>query len=82
MKTRSGLNYNIQKKLGEKEYYIQLAKNFKIWKETINKICIKNISMCCDELPDIDYYSFYIEEVTPKEMYDTLVKNLYNYFLN
>jgi hypothetical protein len=81
MKTRSGNQYNT-KNLGETEYYIQLAQNFKLWKKNVNKMCKQKINMSCDELPDMDYYSFYVENVSPIDMYQKIIKQLCITMLN
>ncbi len=84
MKTRSGLTYqiNLDENISETQYYNRLAQGFRRWKEKVNQICFKNIQIGCDDLPDLDYYTSYVEGLTPSDMYNILIRNLYVDMLN
>lgn len=79
MQTRSGLTYNTD---DNQDYYLQLAQGFIRWKNKVNHICYSQTKMTCDDLPDQDYYSCYVEGVTPQQMLTTLTKFLYYDLLN
>ena len=61
MQTRSGLTYNTD---DNRDYYLQLAQGFIRWKNTVNQICYSQTKMTCDDLPDQDYYSSFVEGVS------------------
>ena len=82
MKTRSGLEYRENEKFKIEEEYRQLARDFIIWKQNFINLCIKKINMSCDDLPDMDYYSSYVEGITYLQMFDILMKDLYIEILN
>ena len=81
MHTRSGLTYNntdVEDNISEREYYTQLARQFKNWKSAVNQLCINSINMECDDLPDLDYYSSFVEGLTPREMFDVISREFYD----
>lgn len=82
MKTRSGLSYTIDDNCTEQEYYTILANRFRSWKNKINQLCMRNFNMGCDDLPDQDYYSSFVEGVTPEQMYAILTREFYNSMMN
>ena len=82
MHTRSGLSYNTDDNITEQEYYSMLAIKFRNWKNQINRLCISDLNLGCDDLPDQDYYSSFVENVTPREMYNIISRDFYNHMMN
>ena len=81
MHTRSGLTYNntdVEETISEREYYAQLAAKFRNWKSAVNQLCVKSINMECDDLPDLDYYSSFVEGLTPREMFNVISREFYD----
>ena len=64
MKLRSGTAYNenttdvYETEDSNYEYYATLGRNFNTWKAHVNHICVQETNMRCDDLPDLDYYSY------------------------
>ena len=78
MKTRSGLTYKtMEKTLSNEQYYALLATSFRNWKRSINLMCLRHINMECDDLPDQDYYSAFVEGVSASDMFTIISRDFY-----
>lgn len=43
------------------------ADKFEQWKAKVDAEVYKLVFLSCDDLPDVDYYSMYVENTDPKE---------------
>ena len=84
MKTRSGLTYNFTEKTTDdsSSYYTDLGKQFQRWKKDINNLVLNHLSISCDDLPDIDYYSLFVENITAEQVSRKLIHDYYIDMLN
>ena len=80
MRTRSGLTYNSND--SNMNYYIQLGVRFRNWKNKVNNLCLNSFNMGCDDLPDRDYYTSFVENVTSEEMFQKISRDLYYLFMD
>ena len=79
MQTRSGFSYDTKTDhLSDEQYYALLATRFRNWKRAINLMCIRNINMECDDLPDQDYYSAFVEGVSASDMFGIISRDFYH----
>ena len=79
MQTRSGFSYTTKKdNMSDEQYYALLATRFRNWKRAINLMCIRNINMECDDLPDQDYYSAFVEGVSSSDMFGIITRDFYH----
>lgn len=79
MKTRSGFSYDTKAdNLSDEQYYTLLATRFRNWKRAINLMCIRSINMECDDLPDQDYYSAFVEGVSASDMFGIISRDFYH----
>ena len=79
MQTRSGFSYDTKTDhLSDEKYYALLATRFRNWKRAINLMCIRNINMECDDLPDQDYYSAFVEGVSASDMFGIISRDFYH----
>ncbi len=78
MKLRSGkiYYYDINDE-PEYQYYARLGRQFNTWKAEVNRLCIREVNLGCDDLPDMPYYSYFVEGVTSKRMKDLLLRDTY-----
>ena len=81
MQTRSGLVYP-QSQISNQNYYIQLARDFRAWKEQVNSLCLQHLHMGCDDLVDHDYYSSFVENFTPQDMFNVITREFYYHMLD
>lgn len=90
MHLRSGTTYNYTNDSNnvyetsdyDYEYYATLGRNFNTWKANVNRICLRETNLGCDDLPDMDYYSYFVEGVTFQRMAALLLRGLYYNIMN
>ena len=66
----------------EYQYYTRLARNFNTWKARVNRVCQREVGLGCDDLPDMDYYNYFVEGVTFQRMAQILLREVYFCMMN
>lgn len=61
----------------DEEYYNNLGRQFNIWKGHINRFCLREVNMGCDDLPDMPYYDCFVEGITARDMATKLLRDCY-----
>ncbi len=80
MKLRNGKIYYFDANTSDEDeyqYYSTLGRRFNTWKAEVNRICLREVNLGCDDLPDMDYYTCFVENVTAQSMARHLLHKVY-----